>query len=201
MKLQSPFEVVTPTADGEVLTALVRRGDWMSISQVVELVGSRSDEGVRRVIRRLVNQGIVDELPVGGRSVFRLNPHHILAPAITSIARARETLLTLLTGRLANWNSPPLYAALFGSGARGTMTSTSDLDLLLVQPHATDEVWDVDVAELVVDVRSWTGNDLRVVQYTEQEVGPTDALLAELINDAIPLLGDHGWFRQQIGQK
>jgi len=173
----------------------------MSISQVVELVGSRSDEGVRRVIRRLVNQGIVDELPVGGRSVFRLNPHHILAPAITSIARARETLLTLLTGRLANWNSPPLYAALFGSGARGTMTSTSDLDLLLVQPHATDEVWDVDVAELVVDVRSWTGNDLRVVQYTEHEVGPTDALLAELINDAIPLLGDHSWFRQQIGQK
>ncbi|MGY6496802.1 MAG: nucleotidyltransferase domain-containing protein [Microcella sp.] len=199
MKLQSPFEVITPTADGDVLTALVRRGDWMSVAQVVDLVGSRSDEGVRRVIHRLVEQGIVDVLPVGKRSMFRLNRHHLLASAIESIAHARATLLARVTERLAAWASPPRYAALFGSAARNTMAAKSDLDLLLVHPSEVDELWDSNVADLMVDVRSWTGNDLRVIHYAEQDVVSEDPLLAELVNDAIPVLGDHSWFRKKIG--
>jgi hypothetical protein len=127
---------------------------------------------VRKVLGRLVEQGIVHVEQVGPSYRYRLNRSHLAAPHIIALAGLRAELLSRLRTRLAQWDPPPVYAALFGSAARGDMRTGSDIDLLIVRPDEVDpddDQWVEQVDELTSEVTGWTGNDTRPLEYGDTE--------------------------------
>ncbi|WP_159440528.1 nucleotidyltransferase domain-containing protein [Tersicoccus phoenicis] len=77
--------------------------------------------------------------PAGRASLYRLNREHLAAPAIIELARLGDTLRERIAERIEGWAEQPVYAALFGSGARGEMTAASDLDLFILRSGGASE--------------------------------------------------------------
>jgi hypothetical protein len=119
-----------------------------------------------------VDQGIVLVEQVGPSYRYWLNRDHLAAPHIIALAGLRAEFLSRLRARLAQWERPAVYAALFGSAARGDMRTGSDIDLLIVRPDdidPDDDRWVEQVTGLTSDVTSWTGNDARPLEYGDSE--------------------------------
>ena len=170
--MHHPFSVITPTVDGDVLSVLAGADAAFTGREVHRLVGRYSEAGVRNVLGRLVDQGVVLVERVGPSYSYRLNRDHLAAPPISALAGLRAELMARLRARLAQWDPPPVYGALFGSAARGDMRSGSDIDLLIVRPDGVDgddDRWVAQVDQLIGDVTRWTGNDTRPLEYSDAE--------------------------------
>jgi predicted transcriptional regulator len=176
VELQRPLAVITPTVDGDVLAVLARAEAAFTGREVHRLVGRYSEAGVRNVLTRLVEQGVVLVERAGPSYLYRLNRDHLAAPHIVALAGLRAELLERLRQRVGEWEPAPVFAALFGSAARGDMRAGSDIDVLLIRPDTVDpddSSWTDQVESLVRDVSRWTGNDTRPLEY-----GDTEALRA-----------------------
>lgn len=172
MELQHPLAVITPTVDGDVLTVLARAEATFTGREVHRLVGRYSEAGVRNVLTRLAEQGVVLVERAGPSYLYRLNRDHLAAPHIVALAGLRAALLARLRDRLAGWDPPPVFAALFGSAARGDMQPHSDIDVLIVRPDDVgpdDRRWTDQLDMLIGDVTRWTGNDTRPLEYGDTE--------------------------------
>ncbi len=173
MRIQRPFEVVTPTVDGVVLQVLAGANSAFTITQIHRLAGEFSEAGVRKAVYRLVEQGIVTEFHVGRTGAYELNREHLAADAIIAIAQSGESLLGRLREHLARFTKAAAFGALFGSAARSDMRTSSDIDLLLVRPadvEEDNEIWLGEIGELERKVTRWTGNDTRVIVVSESEL-------------------------------
>lgn len=135
--------------------------------------------------------------------MYRLNREHLAAPAILCLASQFRALLKRLEEHLAAWAYPPVYAAIFGSAARGQMLPGSDLDVFVVRPDSAEEVtWESDLARLARDSTCWTGNDTRALVMTEREVAvgasAGDPLLQSVLRDGLLLAGRPEWLRRVL---
>jgi hypothetical protein len=92
MDFSQPFRVLTPTLDGPVIRVLARTTHPMTRQQVTELIGDASEAGVRKVLRRLADQGMVIEQRIGGRYIYVGNREHILWPAVEVLMSAADRL-------------------------------------------------------------------------------------------------------------
>ena len=136
--------------------------------------------------------------------MYKLNREHLAAGPIEELVRMRATLLHRLEQLLEGWEWPPMYAAVFGSMARGQAHPASDVDLLLVRPDgAPDAVWEAQVADLAWAVTRWTGNDARPVEFSPAELKRwrKDPLFAEVLAQGLTVAGKREWFRLQLGAK
>lgn len=134
MDVSDPTRAVTPTLDGPVLAVLAASGRPLTVGQVAELAVRGSEIGIRRALARLVDQGIVRATLMGRNQVYELNRDHIAAEVAVRLADLRSELWRRFRDELAGWGPAPLYAAVFGSAARGDGNEASDIDLLLVHP-------------------------------------------------------------------
>lgn len=184
MNLTRPLEGVTPTLDGPVLQSLARTTYPLTRQQVTALVGDASEAGVRKVLRRLVEQGVVTEQRIGGQYSYSANRDHLVWSGIETILDARNRLDTRLSTLTSSWRVPPLSLEIFGSVSQGTSTAASDLDLLVYRPtlSADDaEAWDEQLVGLKDAVRRWTGNECEILDL--------DALaLVEMVADDAAVL-------------
>ncbi|MCB2412121.1 nucleotidyltransferase domain-containing protein [Demequina sp. TTPB684] len=200
MQLQSPFAVLTPTLDGEILAVLARIESSLTVGQIQSLLPDRSDEGIRKALRRLSAQGIVDSERVSSVIGHRLNRRHLAAPQVIAIARLRDALVERMQENLEAWPTPPRWTALFGSAARGEMRVDSDIDLFLVDPGVDAELWETLTSAFAADVSAWTGNDLRILSLTEPEVrlgaAKRDPIIESLLADALVVSGPTDWLRR-----
>ncbi|MHB1598915.1 MAG: hypothetical protein ACYCXY_08525 [Acidimicrobiales bacterium] len=194
MDLADPTRSVTPSLDGPVLAVLSRASRPLTVGEVAKEAVRGSEIGVRRCLARLVAQGIVDAVPMGRNVVHTLNRDHVAAPVADLLAGLRAELARRLRETLGSWQPRPLRASLLTSAAG----AAGEIAVLLVhQPlpgdtarHlATDmtaaarcappappemtaeeeQVWCTQVAALHLLVRSWTGNDLRVVAMSSDD--------------------------------
>ncbi|MGO1054651.1 nucleotidyltransferase domain-containing protein [Crossiella sp. CA198] len=202
MELNRPLATVTPTLDGDVLAALARHDAVFTTGQLRRLLAGRSEEGIRKVLRRLTRQGVVHAERIGNAYAYRLNREHLAAQHIIGLAQLQETFLRRLADRLAAWPVPPVYAAVFGSAARGTMTLASDLDLLLIRPEDADsDQWEAQVGDLVAEVTRWIGNDTRPLEFTAAEVtahGRDQAVLRAALSEGLTVAGTRAWLSRQL---
>ncbi len=202
MQLQSPFSVVTPTLDGEILAVLARVDSSLTVGQMRSLLPHRSDEGIRKAVRRLSAQGIVNSERVSAVVGHRLNRRHLVAPHVMAIARLRDTLIERMQESLKEWPTPPRWTALFGSAARGEMRVDSDIDLFMVDPGVDADLWDTWTSAFAADVSAWTGNDLRILSLTEDEVrlgaAKRDPIIESLLVDALVVSGPPDWLRHTV---
>jgi predicted transcriptional regulator len=202
MELNRPLATVTPTLDGDVLAVLARADVTFTAGQVRRVLTQHSEEGIRKVLRRLAGQGVLMVERAGNAFVYRLNHEHLAAEHIIGLSRLFETLLARLEQHLAAGEVPPVYAAVFGSAARGTMTAESDVDLLLVRPDGADEEqWESQVAFLAADVGRWTGNDLRPLEFTTAELvarGREEPVLRDVSADGLTVAGTRSWLAKHL---
>jgi hypothetical protein len=205
MDLARPLSVVTPTLDGDVLAVLALADTSFTPGQLHRILSRHSEDGVRRVLQRLTGQGVVSAERVGRAYTYRLNRGHLAAEPIAALARLRQTLLDRIEQSLARWDPKPVYGAIFGSAARGEMHPGSDIDLLLVRPdHCDRGQWDDLVNALTADISGWTGNDARVLEFSESEVrraGTTEPVLADVRDHGLTTAGSAAWLARALRRR
>lgn len=203
MELHRPFRVVTPTLDGDVLTALARVDAWFTPPQLHRVIGRHSEPGIRKALHRLVDQGIVQRQRAGRGDVYELNREHLASPYIVGIAGLFEEFLRRATDLLEEWAIPCEYAALFGSAATGLMRPDSDLDVFIVRPDsvpADESTWTAQVDLLAARMNDWTGNDARPLELSAGEVaagfrGGREPVLLDIRREGIRLFGPADYLR------
>jgi predicted nucleotidyltransferase len=200
MQLNRPFTTVTPTLDGDVLAVLASRDATFTTGQIHRILNGFSEEGIRKVLTRLVGQGVVLADRVGNAFSYRLNAKHIAAEPIQALASLAHTFLARVERYLAEWPEPPLYAAVFGSAATGKMSIQSDLDIFLVRDDGTNqEVWSQRVGELASTITAWIGNDARIVEYNVSDLrqANVEPMVRDILDHGVTVAGSRAWL---IGQ-
>lgn len=203
MDFSHPLRVITPTLDGDVLAVLAGADDEFSGRRIHRLLGHGSEPGVRKAAERLVDQGIVIRRRAGQANLYRLNRDHLAAAQIEGLANSRTRLVSRLREAIASWDPRPHSALLFGSVARGEAGPQSDLDLLIVRPSAVGEEaagWRDRLAQLEDQATSWTGNEARILEYGEDELGGAAVrrVIEEALTDGIELFGSRRSMRGLI---
>jgi predicted nucleotidyltransferase len=204
MQFQRPLTVITPTLDGDVLSALARADREFSGRELARHVAYGSTEGIRRAADRLVAEGVVSRRAAGAAHMYRLNREHVAAPWIEGLASLREQVLTRLRDHVREWQLPPRVALLFGSVARGDAGLGSDLDILVLRRRgcdAGDNTWRDQLLDLQQSASTWTGNDTRVLEYGEDELSGEleDPVLWDALQDGIELYGSRRTMRRLLG--
>jgi len=196
MDLAMPLAVVTPTLDAVVLHALAATTARASGAQVHRMAGTGSPDGVRRVLTRLVVQGIVlaDQHP--NATFYLLNRDHVAADAIVALTRLRTIIIDRITDAVSHWSPEPVHASLFGSFARGEATTNSDIDILVVigpAGTADQDARATQIDQLSADVLKWTGNRGHIVDPTPDTlaamIAAEDPLFVSWRTDHINLMG------------
>lgn len=185
MDLSFPLTTVTPTLDAGVLQVLAATTAGCTAAEVHRRLGHGSDEGVRKVLTRLAGQGVVLVETTARYPVYRLNRDHVAVPHIEALTRVRDEIVSNIRREVAGWRIEPSHAGLFGSFARGTADSDSDIDVLLVRPEPPpeldEEAWLEQLDGLARRIRAWTGNSAQII-----DLAP--ATLAQMARDADPLV-------------
>ncbi len=195
MDVSRPFTALMPALDSAVLSILAQTSRPRT-GREIALVADRSPAGVRSVLERLVEQGLVDREKAGKAFVYTLNREHLAAPAIETLANLRPGLFERLRREIAGWEIAPMHASLFGSTARGDGDETSDIDLFVVRPATVgedDDTWRNQVDGLAEGVRRWTGNHAGMAELSTDQLASLrkrrPPVLRELDADAITLAG------------
>ncbi|WP_375001310.1 nucleotidyltransferase domain-containing protein [Aeromicrobium sp. CTD01-1L150] len=173
MDVREPFAVVTPTLDGPVLRVLAAAAAPLTTHQVINLCATGSPAGIRKVLRRLADQGIAVEARVGKTYTYEANRDHLAWPAVEHLSTLMQRLDQHIRTAVEQWAIQPLSVELFGSAARGEAAQDSDIDILVVAPSlATDELdtWETQTSDLHDAVAQWTGNSVEVLTLTPDEL-------------------------------
>lgn len=192
----NPLAVVTPSLDGPVLLALAATTGAMSGADVHRAAGTGSSDGVRRVLARLVVQGIVVAETYRHATLYRLNRDHVAVPWIIELTRVRSTIVDRTRDAVTKWPIAPAHASLFGSFVRGEADASSDIDILVVSESVDpeDDVWVEQVDRLAGLVRAWTGNRAHILDATPATLTAMlrndDPLINSWRADALHLFGE-----------
>lgn len=192
MDLGSPVLDVAPAVRGALLQALARLEQPVTRRQLAAAAGV-APGNASAVIEELIQTGLVSETVAGRSSMVVLNRSHLAAAPVLALAGLRGELIRRLRERLSVW--PDLHGAwLFGSVARGDADSDSDVDLLIVADDLRSPDLHERLSQLQADVRSWTGNDLQLVEHSagswRKLVRSKNPLVEQIRMDGIALTGD-----------
>lgn len=196
MDLGSPVLDVAPAVRGALLQVLARLERPVTRRQLAAAAGV-APGNASAVVGELIRSGLVSETVAGRSSMVVLNRNHLAAGPLLALAGLRGELIRRLRERLAAW--PDLDGAwLFGSVARGDADSDSDVDLLIVADDLQSPDLHERLSRLQADVRSWTGNDLQLVEHSPSSwrklVRSKNPLVQQIRLDGIALAGDTASF-------
>ncbi|HTC71673.1 MAG TPA: nucleotidyltransferase domain-containing protein [Solirubrobacteraceae bacterium] len=194
MDFRRPLQVVTPTLDGDVLRVLAGAEAEMTGRELQRVIGHGSHQGIRNAADRLAQQGVVSRRSTGNANLYRLNRDHVAASWIEGLARLPAQVLDRLRDAVNGWDPRPTLVVLFGSVARGEATQESDLDLLVVRPgdcEPDEPAWQQQLSALQMDASAWTGNDARILEFSEREFteGEHEQVLTDAARDGVKLYG------------
>ena len=187
MDVSMPITTVVPSLDGPVLGALAATAGPVGLAAVHARAGRGSKSGVRSVLLRMVDEGLVLEVPGG----YVLNRNHLAAPAVELLASLHGELINRIRGAVGEWPILPALVGLFGSAARRDGDANSDIDVLVV---SDDPNLDDRVDELADQIRRWTGNRAHVIGRTPTEITQLrrakEPILAEWTRDLVVISGE-----------
>lgn len=197
MHLAEPHLAILSPAEGGVLAVLAGTERPLSGREVAR-IGGQPRSTVARVLRRLVEHGVVDarEAGAGAAQLYLLNREHIAAAPLEALVTLRSRLIERIRGELATWSVRPRHASLFGSAARGDGGTHSDIDLFLVRPTgvpADDPIWREQLDGLATRIERWTGNHASLADVSLDDVTrlarERPSVVGEIEREAITLQG------------
>jgi predicted nucleotidyltransferase len=187
MDVSMPITTVVPSLDGPVLAALAATVGPMGLGTVHDRAGRGSKSGVRSVLLRLVDEGLVLEVPGG----YVLNRDHLAAPAVELLANLHGELTNRIRSAVDGWPIRPALVGLFGSAARRDGDTNSDIDVLVV---SDDPGLDDRVDQLAEQIRRWTGNRAQVIGRSPKEIDQLkrakERIIAEWTRDLVVIAGE-----------
>lgn len=187
MDVSMPITTVVPSLDGPVLAALAATAGPMGLAAIHDRAGRGSKSGVRSVLLRMVDEGLVLEVPGG----YLLNRDHIAAPAVELLASLHGELTNRIRAAIEEWPIAPTLVGLFGSAARRDGDASSDIDVLVV---SDDPDLDERVDTLAEQIRRWTGNRAQVIGRSPKEIArlrrAKELILAEWTRDLVVIAGE-----------
>lgn len=164
MDVSLPIRSVIPSLDGPVLQALSTSNAPAPLSDLHRRAGEGSVSGVRRVLERMVEHGLVLHESGG----YVLNREHLAAAAVLLLTGLHGMLRERLRDWVADRREPVVAVGLYGSVARRDGSPDSDIDLVVLTAEPTGpQLRD----ELSAAVEQWTGNPAQVVVLTVDAVG------------------------------
>jgi predicted nucleotidyltransferase len=135
-------------------------------------------------------------MPAGRANLYTLNRKHVAAPAVLELAHLRATLIDRISAEVRAWPTAATAVYVYGSLARGSGNSASDIDLLVVRPahvRESNEKWSSQAIRLAEKVYEWSGNHCEILEYTAVELQRLakrkDALILSLRRDAQLIAG------------
>jgi predicted nucleotidyltransferase len=192
VNLGAPLRDIAPGVRGDLLQTAARLEQPVTRRQLAASAGVAAGHG-SAVIEELISAGLMSEQVAGRSSMVSLNRSHLAAGPLIALAGLRGELIRRLRERLSEW--PDLLGAwLFGSVARGEARSDSDIDLLIVADDLDSSELHDRLAQLLFDVRSWTGNELQLVEHSvttwHRLIRAKNPLVDQIRTDGIALAGD-----------
>ena len=192
MDLGSPVLDVAPAVRGALLQVLARLEQPVTRRRLAAAAGV-APGNASAVIEELIQAGLVSETVAGRSSMVVLNRDHLAAGPVLALAGLRGELIRRLRERLSAW--PELDGAwLFGSVARGDADRNSDVDVLIVADDLQSDDLHERLSRLQADVRSWTGNDVQLVEHSPSSwrklVRAKNPIVEQIRLDGIVLAGD-----------
>lgn len=191
-----PYAAVSPSLHGEVLRVLAGTTRGLTGREVALLTGRSSHSGVLDVLHKLTEHGLVTRVELNRAFLFALNREHVAAPAVELLANLRVELFDRIRRAIGDWEIVPVYAAVFGSAARGDGDVGSDVDVLMVRPDSIEEdepCWRAQVEDLRRKIEGWSGNCAGIVEVTEDRLAhlrdEERPIIAELRSDAVVVGG------------
>jgi hypothetical protein len=184
MNVSRPYGVISHPLDGAVLHVLAGTTGGLTGRNVARLAKEGTQQGIWKALRRLVDEGVVDQEEAGNANLYRLNRSHLAAAPIEQLVNLRGELLNRIAEVFASWELPPVHASMFGSAARGDGDTGSDIDLFVVRPRSIDAenpTWRGQVDRLAGDVKQWTGNRASIADVSDRD-------LPELIQRRPPIV-------------
>ncbi|MFD3405549.1 nucleotidyltransferase domain-containing protein [Kribbella sp. NPDC058693] len=193
MDLARPITTVVPTLDGAVLTVLARTTQPLTGRRVHQLAEAGSESGVRKVLNRLADTGLVTTTIAGQSMLYALNRKHLAADAVLDLVSLRGKLIRSLAEVVEQWEELPVHASLFGSVARGEADLNSDIDLLVVHAEGESSTMADQIALLGEQVHEWTGNFLQTYAISTGELAnhlrAGEPMVNEWLRDCITVYG------------
>jgi predicted nucleotidyltransferase len=191
VNLGAPLLDVAVGVRGALLQELVRLEQPVTRRQLAAAAGVAPGHA-SAVVEDLIRTGLVTETPAGRSSMVALNRSHLAAGPLLALVGLRGELVHRLRARFSDWPDV-LDAWLFGSVARGEATGDSDVDLLIVVDDVNSSELHDRLAQLISDVRSWTGNETQVVEHSlaswRKLVRAKNMLVNQIRLDGIALTG------------
>jgi hypothetical protein len=197
MDFTAPISNVIPGARGVVLGILAATDAALTGNKIAELSdGAVSQSGVSKAMAPLVASGVVRVEHAGPANLYTLNRDHVAAGAVVAAADLRNELLARMTAAAQAWEVVAVAVVLFGSAARATAGTASDIDVLVIRPDGVspdDPRWEAQTMVYAADVGRWSGNGCRLLEYSESEyyalVAADDRLVHGFRNEGIVLAG------------
>jgi len=202
MRIHNPFDdLLRSRSHVRVLRALseLPTGHAVSARDLGRRAGV-SHPTASSVLASLTEQGVVRVRRTPNADFFELNRGHVLVETIGPLFdrehRLQDELVEFLRQQIEQHVTSVRAAFLFGSAARGQMTSASDIDVAIVVPPAEAEHIDAEMERVVEAVRARFGNRLNYVI----GLAPVDRLRQpgrhgrrlweQIAEDGIPIIRD-----------
>jgi predicted nucleotidyltransferase len=146
------------------------------------------------VLANLVGIGLLTAQDAGPSRLYRLNRDHVLWQPINDLMATSSTIEDAIAEIVRGGVGDRATVALFGSFARGTAGSDSDIDLLIVwdEPVAEDERY-ATLDALQEEIPRMTGNRLDIIELFQADldrlIDHDDPLVESWREDARTILG------------
>lgn len=196
MDVSRPYSSVVPSLDGDVLRVLASSELGLTGREVATRSNRTSHSGVLKVLDRLTEQGLVEQVELNRTHLYSMNREHLAAPAVEILMSMRNSLIERMRTLSGEWSAPATHLSLFGSAARGDGDVESDIDLFAVREDSladTDPLWIGQVEDLRTSAEQWTGNSTSFIEMSETRLGrlATEGapILEELLRDGVLLAG------------
>jgi predicted nucleotidyltransferase len=155
----------TSQARVEILKLLFLRSSNRHYLREVTALTRQPLRAVQRELARLESAGLIQSTREGNRKYFQANRESSVFPEIRALLVKTAGLGDLISGHLSVETGSIVVAFLFGSFARGTESTTSDVDLLVI-----GDMSGRDLSRLLAPARVKLGREINPVIMRSDEV-------------------------------
>jgi predicted nucleotidyltransferase len=169
MDFGHPIEAVIPGASGRLLAALARVDAEMPVSRLAQVAGVGRTRA-SGLLSELAELGIISRREIGRTTLVRLDRDNLAGDLVARLGGIRQTVIERLRQLASRLEPQPLSMLIYGSFARGTARSASDIDVLAIRPTGSDpDHWSDALTDFSAHARALTGNSVQILDYEAED--------------------------------